>query len=62
MQKILLIALSGAAGTLARYGLSTFALRISIFRIPAGTMIINIVGCFVFGLLFSMIERVFPVT
>lgn len=62
MQKILLIALSGAAGTLARYGLSTVAVRISIFRIPAGTMIINIVGCFTFGLLFSIIERYFPVT
>lgn len=62
MQKIFLIALSGAAGTLARYGLSTFAVRINIFRIPAGTLIVNVIGCFVFGLLFSLMERTFQIS
>lgn len=43
-----LIALGGAVGTLARYGLSVVALPIS-QTLPWGTIIINILGSFVIG-------------
>ena len=49
--KILLIALFGAAGTLARYGLQTFVHGRSDGIFPYGTLIINLTGCFFLGLL-----------
>ncbi len=49
--KIFLIALFGAIGTLARYGLQgVVQLRIgSVF--PYGTLLINLSGCFLLGLI-----------
>lgn len=44
----LLVALGGAVGTLARYGLSAVSLPIS-QNLPWGTILINIVGSFVIG-------------
>lgn len=50
MLKILLLALGGALGTLARYGLNGIvATRVATF--PLGTMVVNVSGCFVIGLL-----------
>jgi CrcB protein len=50
MNRILLLALGGALGTVARYGLNgIISARIATF--PLGTMIVNIIGCFVIGLL-----------
>jgi CrcB protein len=55
MFKLLLIALGGAAGTLARYGTAT-AFRGVAERagFPVGTLTINLLGCFLIGLLFAM--------
>ena len=48
MNRLLLLALGGALGTLARYGLNgVISARVSSF--PLGTMIVNITGCFVIG-------------
>ncbi len=50
MFKLLLLALGGALGTLARYGLNgVISARVATF--PLGTMIVNITGCFVIGFL-----------
>jgi CrcB protein len=48
--KILLIALFGAAGTLARYGLQG-AVQVRMGgTFPYGTLLINLTGCFLLGL------------
>lgn len=50
MQTVLLLALGGALGTLARYGLNgLIAAHIPTF--PLGTLVVNVTGCFVIGLL-----------
>ena len=49
MIKLLQLALGGALGTLARYGLNgVISERVATF--PLGTMIVNITGCFAIGL------------
>jgi CrcB protein len=50
MMKLLVLALGGALGTLARYGLNgLISARVATF--PLGTMVVNITGCFVIGFL-----------
>jgi CrcB protein len=52
MLKLLLIALGGAVGTLARYGTSTALLRVTERSgFPYGTLAINLLGCFAIGYL-----------
>src|SRR5688572_7819211 len=52
MLKLLLIALGGAIGTLARYGtgiaLHRFGSRLGF---PAGTLTVNLIGCLLIGIL-----------
>ena len=47
----LAIALAGAGGALARWGLTAMAQRAWPGVFPAGTLTVNLVGCFLFGLL-----------
>jgi fluoride exporter len=50
MLRILILALGGALGTLARYGLNgVISSRIATF--PLGTMLVNITGCFAIGVI-----------
>ena len=49
MIKLLAIALGGALGALARYGL-TLAVQRESMRLPWGTLSVNLVGCFAIGL------------
>ncbi len=56
MNKLLLIALAGGVGTLARYGLSGLVYRLAGTNFPWGTSVVNILGCFVFGLLWVLGE------
>ena len=46
---ILLIAIGGAVGSVCRYLLSSAVLRASEAVFPAGTFVVNVVGCLVFG-------------
>ena len=49
---VLLIALGGAAGTLARYGVSLAFARPAVrLSFPVGTVTVNLLGCFLIGLL-----------
>lgn len=52
-----LLALAGAVGALSRYGLSGAVQRIGGERLPWGTMAVNIVGCFLFGLVWTLAEE-----
>lgn len=60
-QKILLIGLAGALGTLARYGLAGGLNRLNGDSIPWGTFTVNILGCLLVGMLWVMFERRMPV-
>ncbi|MCP3681359.1 MAG: CrcB family protein [bacterium] len=62
MQKLALLAIAGALGTLARYSLSGLVHRISGTTFPLGTMIVNLTGCFLAGLLWALFETRWPVT
>jgi CrcB protein len=48
---LLAIAFGGALGSVARYLLSTFVLRVSGPVFPLGTFVVNVIGCLVFGAL-----------
>ncbi len=48
---LLLIAIGGALGSMCRYLLSASVLRALGTLFPAGTFVVNIVGCLVFGLI-----------
>jgi CrcB protein len=54
MQKLVLIGLAGAAGTLARLGVSTLAQRWFGSSFPWGTVCVNLIGSFFFGLVFAL--------
>ena len=45
------VAIAGALGALARYGVSVWALRLFGSSFPLGTLIVNLAGCFCLGFL-----------
>ena len=53
--KLLLIALAGGVGTLCRYGLGGLVQEGKMF--PWGTVSVNLLGCWAFGLIFSTLDR-----
>ena len=59
MQKLALIALAGALGTLTRYGLDGFIQQLTEKRPPFGwgIVVVNLSGCLVFGVLAAAFER-----
>ena len=54
---ILFVALGSAVGGVCRYGLSQLIGRLVSVVFPLGTFVVNIVGCFIIGLLFGLIDR-----
>ena len=54
--KLLAIALAGSAGTLCRYGLGGLVHRVAGAQIPWGTVVVNLLGCFLFGLVWALSE------
>lgn len=57
MLKILIIGAGGFVGALLRYGLSGLAQAISgSISFPVGTMVVNVVGCVLIGLLSKISE------
>jgi CrcB protein len=56
LQRILLIALAGSLGALARYGLSGAVQNTTNSSFPWGTAVTNIVGTFFFGVVWSLAE------
>ena len=55
---MLLVALGGAIGSVARYKLSGLVLHHTIdWRFPAGTFAVNVIGCLVAGVLAGLAEK-----
>ncbi len=54
MSQILAVALGGAAGALARHGVSTAIAAAFGPRFPLGTLVVNVAGSFAMGWLFAL--------
>src|SRR5258708_12401776 len=59
--RLLLIGLAGLLGTLGRYALSGIIARRFGETFPTGTLVVNIVGCFLAGFLFYLMQERFLV-
>lgn len=57
MHKILLLALAGTCGTLARYWLSGAVHGVLGRDFPWGTAVVNLVGCLLFGLIWVLADE-----
>jgi CrcB protein len=58
MRSILLVALGGGLGSVARYALGGWVLHHTVdWRFPLGTFVVNVLGCLVAGLLAALAER-----
>jgi fluoride exporter len=57
---LLLVAIGGALGSLARYALSSAALRVSGSLFPLGTFAVNLLGCIAFGVIAGVTEQRTP--
>lgn len=54
------LAVAGAAGTLARYGLAGLVHRIDGAGFPWGTLAVNLLGCLLAGFCWSLFEEKLP--
>ena len=57
LRAFLFVGLGGALGSMARYGVSLTVNRLTEHPFPIATFIINIVGCFLSGLLFGLGQK-----
>lgn len=55
--KFLYILIGGGAGSIFRYALSTFVHNVTNKVFPLGTLIVNLLGCFIIGSLFALFEK-----
>jgi len=55
--KWLLVMLGGSLGAASRYGIGLLTARLWGTSFPYGTMVVNLAGCFVIGLLFALADR-----
>jgi CrcB protein len=58
IKNIIIIMLGGSLGAVSRYLISTMAARAWGANFPWGTLIVNMVGCFLIGLIFALAESV----
>ncbi|MCK9362012.1 MAG: CrcB family protein [Syntrophales bacterium] len=57
VQKIVLLSIAGALGTLSRYGFAGLIQRCSGASFPWGTFAVNMAGCFLAGLFWTLSEN-----
>lgn len=55
--KWLLVMLGGSLGAASRYGVGLLTARLWGTSFPWGTLIVNLIGCFLIGLLFALADR-----
>lgn len=59
MKLWILVAVGGALGSMARYGLSGAVPRLVPTLFPLGTFVVNVLGCLVFGVIVSLANERF---
>jgi CrcB protein len=57
LKEISLLAVAGAFGALARFGLSSFVQNLHGARFAWGTLVVNALGCLLFGLVWPLAEE-----
>ncbi|HJQ85445.1 MAG TPA: CrcB family protein [Candidatus Binatia bacterium] len=57
LRKLVLLAVAGALGSLARYGLAGLVQRLHESAFPWGTLAVNGLGCFLFGVVWTLAEE-----
>jgi fluoride exporter len=58
MKSVLLVALGGALGSVARYLVSGWTLHHTVdWRFPLGTFIVNVIGCLLVGVLGGLVVK-----
>lgn len=55
--RILLVMAGGGIGALSRYGAALLGVKFFGTSFPWGTLTVNLVGCFLIGLSFALVER-----
>ena len=56
-QRVLWLALAGACGTVSRFAVYELAAKSKAAHLPIGTFAVNIVGSFLFGLIYVLAQR-----
>lgn len=56
-QRIVFLAVMGAFGTLCRYWLDGLVLRVCGQKFPWGILVVNVLGCFLFGVVYPLAEE-----
>lgn len=59
MKMLLYIGIGSFLGGVARYGLTRFVAAGVVTELPFGTFVVNVVGCFLLGLLYQLFSSVF---
>lgn len=55
--KLLLVMVGGGLGAASRYGIGLLSTNLWGARFPWGTLIVNLAGCFLVGLVFALADR-----
>jgi CrcB protein len=58
MKKVALVMCGGGLGAASRYTISLLAAKAWGVQFPWGTLVVNLIGCFLIGLLFALADRV----
>ena len=58
LKKMLLVMGGGGLGAASRYGVSLLTAKLWGPHFPWGTLVVNLVGCFLIGLIFALADRV----
>ena len=56
-QKVMWLSLAGTCGTVSRFALCELAAKTKFSHLPIGTFAVNIIGSFIFGLLYALAQR-----
>jgi CrcB protein len=57
MKPLLIVGIGGALGSIFRYLIQVSIGKLTTLTFPVGTLIVNLTGCFVIGLLFGLSAR-----
>ena len=57
VKNFLIVGLGGAVGSMLRYAVQKIFQVQSVAAFPTGTLLVNIAGCFIIGILWSLVSR-----
>jgi fluoride exporter len=58
MKNVLLVMCGGSLGAVSRYGVGLLTAKVWGTHFPWGTLMVNLAGCFLIGLIFALADRV----